>query len=363
MKIDLVETARYSIPLGAPVGDATHGIISHFTLVTTVVREQAGLAGVGYTYTVGRVGGSAIAAMINDDLAPAVIGEDPRRVEALWKSMWDRTHYVGRGGPASFAISAVDIALWDLKSKALGEPLWRLLGGYNPYVQAYASGIDLNLSLDALETQTESSVERGFRAIKMKVGQADLREDLARVRAVRGLLGPENPLMVDANMKWGVDEAIRASRALAEYDVYWLEEPTAPHDVPGHARIQREGAVPVAAGENLHTVGEFEALISAGGVAFPEPDVTNCGGITAWLKIARLAEARNLPVTTHGVHDLHVSLLAAIPNASFLEVHGFGLDPYLTEPVQITAGCATAPDRPGHGVEFRWSALEPNIEG
>ena len=362
MKLDSVHVSRYSIPLKRPVGDATHGIISEFALVTVKVRTRDGLEGLGYTYTVGKAGGAAIASIIRDDLATVLRGEDPRRVESLWKAMWKHTHYVGRGGPASFAISAVDIALWDLKAKAVREPLWRLLGGHDPSVRAYASGIDLNLPLGELEQQTQVSLNLGFRAIKMKVGRPRLSEDLLRVKAIRDLLGPDNPLMVDANMKWSVEEAIRASRALAEYDVYWLEEPTSPTDVLGHVRIQREGRLPVAAGENLRTLSEFEAMISAGGVAFPEPDVSNCGGITGWLKIAHVAEARHLPVTSHGVHDIHVSLLAAVPNASFLEIHGFGLDRFLVQSLVVSAGCAEAPDRPGHGVEFRWADLKRHLE-
>jgi L-alanine-DL-glutamate epimerase-like enolase superfamily enzyme len=165
--------------------------------------------------------------------------------------------------------------------------------------------------------------------------------------------------MVDANMRWTADEAIRASRALAAHDVFWLEEPTIPDDVPGHARIVREGALPVAAGENLRTVHEFERLIGAGGVSFPEPDVSNVGGVTAWLKVAHVAEAHNLPVTSHGVHDLHVHLLAAVPNASYLEVHGFGLERFIAHPLEIREGEAVAPDRPGHGVELDWKGLEP----
>src|SRR5262249_9170188 len=122
--------------------------------------------------------------------------------------------------------------------------------------------------------------------------------------------------------------------------------------------IVREGGLPVAAGENLRTVHEFERLISAGGVTFPEPDVSNIGGVTAWLKVAHLAEAHNLPVTSHGVHDLPVSLLAAGPIASYLEVHGFGLERFILHPLEIKDGAAIAPDRPGHGVEFDWAALE-----
>lgn len=362
MRIDRVEVSRYRIPLERPVGDSTHGLITHFALVTVVVRAGDGLEGLGYTYTVGNAGGAAIASMIRNDLTPLLIGKDPCRIEARWKEMWEATHYVGRGGPAIFAISAVDIALWDLKAKGLQEPMWRLLGGSDPTVRAYAGGIDLNLSLEKLEEQTRDNLGRGFQAIKMKVGRPRLGEDLERVRAIRELIGPERPLLVDANMKWSAEEAIRASRALAEYDVYWLEEPTSPTDYRGHVRIQQEGLLPVAAGENLRTLGEFEAMISAGGVSFPEPDVSNCGGITVWMKVAHLAEARQLPVTSHGVHDLHVSLLAAVPNASFLEVHGFGLEGYLVDTMDFSSGFAVAPDRPGHGVGFCWPALKGHLE-
>jgi L-alanine-DL-glutamate epimerase-like enolase superfamily enzyme len=175
---------------------------------------------------------------------------------------------------------------------------------------------------------------------------------------MRELLGPDLPLMVDANMRWRVDEAIRAARALAPHQITWLEEPTIPDDVEGHVRIAREGGLPIAAGENLHTLYEFRAMIAAGAVAFPEPDLSNCGGVSVWLKVARLAEAANLPVTSHGVHDLHVHLLAAVPNASYLEAHGFGLERFMAEPLRIRDGIATAPERVGHGVELDWQALE-----
>ena len=126
----------------------------------------------------------------------------------------------------------------------------------------------------------------------------------------------------------------------------------------GHARVLRDGGLPIAAGENLRTLWEFRHLIAAGGVTYPEPDVTNCGGVTGFLKIAHLAEAFNLPVTSHGAHDVTVHLLAAVPNASYLEAHGFGLDDYLAHPLVIEDGCAMAPDRPGHGLELDWKGLE-----
>ena len=155
-----------------------------------------------------------------------------------------------------------------------------------------------------------------------------------------------------------VDEAIRAARALREFDLVWLEEPTIPEDFSGHARILAQGGVPVAAGENLHTLYDFQHMLAANGVSFIEPDVSNCGGITVWMKVARLAEARNLPVTSHGVHDIHVHLLGAIPNASYLEVHGFGLERFIAEPLAVVDGVATAGETPGHGIRFDWEALE-----
>jgi L-alanine-DL-glutamate epimerase-like enolase superfamily enzyme len=355
--LDKAAADHYRIPLPVVLSDATHGQITHFELVTVRLAARDGADGLGYTYTVGG-GGDAIRSLVARDLAPLLVGADAERIEDLWQRMWWRLHYVGHGGLAVFALSAVDIALWDLRARRLNTPLWRLLGGHDPRVRAYAGGIDLEFPLDALLRQTEENLKRGFRAIKMKVGRSRLSEDLARIAALRELLGPDAPLMVDANMRWSADEAIRAARRLAAHDVFWLEEPTAPDDVAGHVRILRDGGLPIAAGENLRTLDAFTRLIDAGGVSFPEPDVSNCGGITVWLKVAHVAEAHHLPVTSHGVHDLHVHLLAAVPNASYLEVHGFGLERFIAEPLEIRDGEAVAPERPGHGVTLDWKALD-----
>jgi L-alanine-DL-glutamate epimerase-like enolase superfamily enzyme len=352
-----VRADHYCVPLPVALSDSTHGTIRSFELVTVRVRDDEGAEGTGYTYTVG-AGGAAVHALVARDLAPVLVGRDAERIEGLWQTMWWALHYGGRGGAQSLAMSAVDIALWDLRARRQRASLWQVLGGFDPHVPCYAGGIDLDFPLDALLRQTDENLARGFRAIKMKVGRPSLADDVARVRAMRAHLGPEFPLMVDANMRWSVDEAIRAARALADCAPVWLEEPTIPDDVPGHVRIVREGGLPIAAGENLHTVYEFRQLIAAGGVTFPEPDVTNCGGVTAFMKVCHLAEAFNLPVTSHGAHDITVHLLAAIPNRSYLEAHGFGLDRFIAAPLRIEAGMAIAPDRPGHGVELDWKALE-----
>lgn len=351
-----LDTGYYRIPLPTPLSDSTHGTMRAFELITARVRDAEGAEGVGYTYTVGRNGG-AVADILRRDVAEVVAGADADCIELLWDRLWWHLHYGGRGGAAVLAISAFDMALWDLKARRARLPLWKLLGGNDPRVPCYAGGIDLDLPLDDLLRQTDDNLNKGFRAIKMKVGRKLLSEDVERVAAMRRHLGDGFPLMADANMKWSADQAVRAARAFASYDLTWLEEPVVPEDVAGHARVVREGGVPVASGENLRSLWEFRQLITAAGVTYPEPDVTNCGGITAFMKIAHLAEAFNLPVTSHGAHDATVHLLAAVPNRSWLEAHGFGLDRYIAEPLRIEDGMALAPDRPGHGIAFDWNGL------
>jgi L-alanine-DL-glutamate epimerase-like enolase superfamily enzyme len=355
--IHSIETGFYRVPLPTILTDSMHGVMRDFEIVTVRVRDRDGAEGVGYTFTVGRNGG-AIHDVVSREIAEIVVDADANRIEWIWNRLWWDLHYGGRGGPTVLAISAFDMALWDLKAKRAGMPLWVLLGGNDPKVPCYAGGIDLELTPDELLKQTDQNLAKGFRAIKMKVGRKKLSEDVEKLAAMREHLGAEFPLMIDANMRWTVDEAIRAARAFAPYDPLWLEEPIVPDDVAGHARVLREGGLPIAAGENLRTIWDFRHLIASGGVSFPEPDVTNCGGVTAFMKIAHLAESFNLPVTSHGAHDITVQLLAAVANRSYLEAHGFGLDRYIAEPLRIEEGFAIAPDQPGHGVEFDWKSLD-----
>jgi L-alanine-DL-glutamate epimerase-like enolase superfamily enzyme len=361
-RIDAVEVGHYRIPLDTALTDSTHGTMTAFELISVRVRDGDGAQGVGYTYTTGH-NGAAIHATLRHAVADIVMAEDADRIEHLWNKVWWALHYGGRGGAAVLAQSALDIALHDLRAQRAKLPLWKMLGGHDPKVPCYAGGIDLDLDVAALLKQTDGHLGRGFRAVKMKVGRDRMSEDVAKVAAMRKHLGEGFPLMVDANMKWTADEAIRRARAFQAYDLVWLEEPTIPDDVAGHARIAREGGIPLATGENFRTLWEFKQMIAAGGVSYPEPDVTNCGGISVFMKVAHLAEAYNLPVTSHGAHDLTVHLLAACPNRSYLEAHGFGLDHYIAHPMQLTDGCATAPDRPGHGIIFDWKALERLLVG
>ena len=252
-RIGSLKTGLYRIPLSVTLSDSTHGEIKAFELITLRVQDSDGAEGVGYSYTVGRNGG-AVANILKRDVVELIEDREADDTEAIWQHVWWGLHYGGRGGPTVLALSALDIALWDLKARRAGLPLWRLLGGFDHRVPCYAGGIDLDLSIEALLTQTDDNLRKGFRAIKMKVGRPDLASDVARVRAMREHLGEGFPLMADANMKWTVEEAVRAARALQLFDLTWLEEPIIPDDIAGHARILAAGGVPIAAGENLHTL-------------------------------------------------------------------------------------------------------------
>lgn len=363
MKIKSVETELYHIPLKKPMADAIHGVQTNFSLIVVKMTTEDGLSSFGYTYSVGEFGGSAIAALIRDNLAPLIVGEDPRRIEAIWKKMWWAVHYAGRGGIAMFAMSAIDVALWDLKAKLADEPLWRFLGGNDNKVECYGGGIDFDMTIDQLLAQTQGFLDSGVHAIKMKIGRDSIAEECERIAAVRNLIGPENKLMVDVNMKWTVEKSLRAVRAFEPYDLYWIEEPTIPEDVDGLRRVETEGPIAVCTGENLRSIYEFRTLIADAGVSFPDADLSNMGGITAFMKVAHFAEAFNRQLTSHGIQEMHVSCLAAIPNASLLEIHAFRLDDFLVKPMEISDGYAYAFDTPGHGVELDWDKMSKHKIG
>ncbi|WP_116654641.1 mandelate racemase/muconate lactonizing enzyme family protein [Pelagibacterium sediminicola] len=358
-RIRSVEAHLYRPPLAEVLSDAKHGDHTHFELVVCTITTEDGATGSGYSYTGGK-GGHAILAMLRHDLAPMLIGRDAEAIDAIFDEMQLHIHYVGRGGIASFAISAIDIALWDLRGKRRAEPLWKMAGGASRRARIYRGGIDLNFPIERLAADNRAHLAAGYNAVKIKVGKPDLAEDVARVAAVREAIGPDAVFMVDANYGLDVDQAIAAARAFAPYDLTWFEEPIDPDDFEGYARIAEATGMPLAMGENLHTMAEFDRALNTAKLSFVQPDAGNCGGITGFLRVAAMARRHGIPVCTHGMQELSVSLVAAQPNAGWVESHSFDIETFADRAVELQDGMALAPDSPGTGVTFIEDRLMPH---
>jgi L-alanine-DL-glutamate epimerase-like enolase superfamily enzyme len=321
------------------------------------IRCDDGTTGTGYSYTIG-TGGSSVVALLRDHLAPKLIGRDADEIEALWKDLFFATHATAVGAITSLALAAIDTALWDLRAKRAGLPLWKAAGGAQRRVPLYTTeGGWLQLPVDGLVEQTLAAKAAGFRGAKIKVGKPHVSEDVARLNAVRGAVGDGFELMVDANQCFNVSEAIRRARAFEPVGLAWFEEPLPAEDIGGHAELAAHTATPIAIGESLYHPAHFREYLERDACSIVQVDCARIGGITPWLKVAHLAEAYNVAVCPHFLMELHVSLTAAVPNAAWVE-HIPQLDDITTSQMVIEDGFAVAPDAPGLGIDWDFDAID-----
>ncbi|HXT09649.1 MAG TPA: mandelate racemase/muconate lactonizing enzyme family protein [Roseiarcus sp.] len=355
-KITRVEVFRVDLAAKVARSDAIQAFSKQETPMVRVWTDD-GAEGTGYSYTIG-TGGSAVVALIRDYMAPWLIGRDASMVEEIWKSLFFFTHANSVGATVSLALAAIDVALWDLRCKRANAPLHLVAGGAQRRVPVYnTEGGWLNFTTQQLVDHAIEAREAGFRGFKVKVGQPHVAEDVARLAAVRGALGLDFEVMVDANQAFTVSEAIRRAKRFEEFDLAWFEEPMPAEDIDGHVRLSRSTSIPIAIGESLYHPSHFREYLQRGGCSIVQVDVARIGGITPWLKTAHLAETFNMQVCPHYLMELHVGLCAAVPNATWVEFIP-QLDAATESKIQLVDGYAVPSDEVGVGIRWDWKAID-----
>ncbi|WP_392395790.1 L-talarate/galactarate dehydratase [Paraburkholderia caledonica] len=359
-RISSVKVSLTFLPLEAPISDAKvltgrQKPLTEIAFIFAEARSEQGHSGIGFGYSK-RAGGRGMFAHAKE-LAPALIGEDPNDIAKIFNKLLWAGASMGRSGLTTQAIAPFDIALWDMKAKRASLPLAKLLGAQRDSVQCYnTSGGYLSTPLEQVLENVKRSRENGIGGIKLKVGQPDLREDFRRVSAVREVLGPDFPLMVDANQQWDRLKAQRACRGLEELDLTWIEEPLDAYDFEGHAALAASLDTAIATGEMLTSFGEHAQLIEARGADFVQPDAPRVGGITPFLQIMQFASLKGLKLAPHFAMEIHLHLAAAFENEPWLE-HFEWLEPLFNERLELRGGRMYVPNRPGLGFSLSEQAL------
>ncbi len=365
MKITNISASLVRVPVERPTAISTRQLAAREYLIVSIESDTRH-TGHGYTYA-GTLAGRSLIAFVEDAFSPLLLGRDPQLIEGLWAEMYQEVLLSGRRGAAIRALSAVDIALWDLLAKSAGLPLYRLLGGRSDRVPAYASGGYYRPGdpLDNIHEEMTAYRELGFTDFKIKVGGAEFDTDVARVEAARESIGPTSRLALDANNAWKWPyEAIKFARAVETADLWWFEEPLSPDDFEGHAEISRALEIPVATGEIHATRWDFRDLIERKSADILQPDAAVLGGVSEFMKIAHTAASFNLPVAPHWHANLHAHLVAAVSNGLTVEFFALEQDIYnferLVTPetrLRPQDGNIALPDRPGVGIEFDEEAV------
>jgi L-alanine-DL-glutamate epimerase-like enolase superfamily enzyme len=355
MRIREIETTVVAVPVRYPIRSAVRQADTVINVLVEVLTDE-GPSGIAYVAGFTRGKAAAIVAMVAD-VAEVLRGTDATQTGAAWDRMWAAATLSGHTGIALFALSAIDIALWDLQGKLLNAPLHRLLGTRRAVVPAYASdGCWLQEDPAKVAEEAAGFAAAGFGTVKLRFGRRDTARDLATLDAVRRAVGDSVQLYVDVNQGWGREQARHYGRKLADYNVGWLEEPLAAEDVAGLAALRAELATPITAGENAYGTDGIRALLESGAVATLMPDLQRIGGVTGWVTVGALAEAWRVPITSHLFPEISVHLLASSCTAGQLEWVTWAT-PLLEEPLTVRDGAVAVPERPGLGIAFDREAV------
>ena len=357
MKITRVTTRVLRTPADNPLVVGLPAPTDTREFVTLELGTDEGLVGVGLTFFGGALTPALKAAV--DAMGQLVVGDDPRQVEAIAAKLRRAAGSSGPGGIFSLALSAIDMACWDLKAKAVGQSVCALLGGLRDRVPTYASGALMRPHpVDYLAKAGPRLLGMGFRQMKMQCGsEPTIAASVERVRVMRESIGPDVDLMCDINQLWSVNHAVEVGRRLEPYHLFWLEDPVSHDDFPGLARVADALTTPIAAGEYHYGIVPFRHLLEARSIDIVMIDLLRVGGITQWMKVAGMAEAFNLPVVSHLVPEIHVHLVAAIPNGLTVEYMPWTLQLFEETP-SIEKGQLVVPTKPGLGLSFDQATLK-----
>lgn len=356
MKVTRVVTRQVVVPLAKPIGSAL-GEMRCFGCVLVYVHGEGGLVGENLIFTLNDRRTGILRQMV-DELADILVGSDAGHIAGFWSRAWKDINFLGHKGVPVVGISALDGALWDLLGKTTGQPLYRLLGGARDRVPAYHSGgLWLSYSLPELVEQAQAFAASGFKAMKMRLGNADPAVDVARVRAVRKAIGPHIRLMADANQGLSESQAIRLGRSLEEFDLTWFEEPLPAWDIDGLARVAAALDTPIASGETEYTRYGFRRMLELRAADVLMPDLQRVGGVSEFMRVGHMAQSHDIPVSSHLFPETSIQVLGALANANYLEYMPWFSDLY-HEKLEFDNGDALVPERPGFGFTFNTDYID-----
>ena len=351
MKITHVETRLVNLPFEAPIKTAVHDMRSVGCCLLSLKTDE-GLVGEGYLFTLNGVRLKAFDEMVRG-FEHVLIGRDPHYVSAIWEDIWKEINPTGHKGVTISALSTIDTACWDLIGKAADKPLHHLFGACRDSIPTYASGgLWLSQTIDSLQSEAQAFLDLGFKAMKLRLGSGNTSSDITRVKAVRDVIGSDIGLMVDINQGLTPKAAIRLGRELEGFNLIWIEEPVAAYDLEGHAKVTAALDTPIASGETEYTRFGIQAMIEKKACDILMPDLQRIGGLTEMRRVAALADAHTIKISTHIFTEQSLCIAGSSPNCMSIE-HMPWFSPLFNEEMVIENGNIQIPDRPGTGFTFR----------